>query len=296
MKELGKTAFHNNVYSSFEIAKLPLCMLVAFSALFGYAFAAQGISTPALPVFFSVLLLACGGASFNSYQERKRDGFMKRTHLRPLVKGSLSTSHAVIQSSVLILLGLAGLFFFTTLSAFIAGIIGIATYNLVYTRLKPYSMHAIVPGAICGAVPPYIGWLAGNGDLISLNASLPVLLLLFWQIPHFFLVLLNHKNDYLESFSPNMLKRFSEPGLQRIFLPWITALAATMLTFSVIPSKLGGGGRAIIVVNAAILIILFYVQLLFSESPNYKGLFRYLNFSIFLVMLVVCLGVTGITS
>ena len=290
MKELGKTVFYHDLYSSFEIAKIPLCLLVAFSSLFGYAFAVQGLAQPALPLFLSVFFLACGGATFNSFQERKQDGLMKRTHLRPLVKGSLSNFHAVVQSSLLIFLGLAGLLLFTTPGAFFAGIVGIATYNLIYTQLKPYSIHAIVPGAICGAVPPYIGWLAGEGDLFSFNASLPVLLLLFWQIPHFFLVLLNHKNDYLESFSPNLLKRFSEPGLRRIFLPWITALAATMLTFSVIPSKLGGGERAIIVVNAAVLIILFYIQLLFSKSPNYKGLFRYLNFSIFLVMLIVCFG------
>ncbi len=296
MKELEKAYFSNYAYSSLEIAKIPLCLLVAFSALFGFVFAAQNLSFSVIPVFCSVFLLACGAASFNSYQERKRDGYMKRTVNRPMVKGSLPKLYAIAQSFVLILLGLAGLFVFTQRGAFWAGIIGIAIYNLIYTRLKPYSIHAIVPGAICGAVPPYIGWLAGGGEFISFNASLPVLLLLFWQIPHFFLVLLNHKKDYVESFAPNMLKRFTETGLQRIFLPWITALAATMLTFSVIPSKLGGGGRAIIVINAAILVILFYAQLLFRESPNYKGLFRYLNFSIFVLMLVVCVGVTGITG
>lgn len=296
MKELGITDFLKYAHSSLEIAKIPLCLLVAFSAVFGFVFAEQNLSLSAIPVFFSVFLLACGAASFNSLQERKRDGLMMRTVNRPMVMGSLPKIHAIVQSLILILFGLTGLFIFTQRSAFWAGIIGIIIYNLIYTRLKPYSIHAIVPGAICGAVPPYIGWLAGGGEFVSFNASLPVLLLLFWQIPHFFLVLLNHKKDYIESFAPNMLKRFSEPGLQRIFLPWITALAATMLTFSVIPSKLGGGGRAIIVINAAILVILFYAQLLFRESPNYKGLFRYLNFSIFILMLVVCVGVTGITG
>ncbi len=296
MNEPGRAKFSENIRYCLEIAKIPLCLLVGFTALFGYVFANQAIGIFAFAVFISVFLLACGGASFNSYQERKRDGLMKRTNNRPLVQGSLTAKQAIIQSITLVIIGLAGLFIYTNIRAFIAGLIGILIYNLVYTRLKPYSIHAIIPGAICGAVPPYIGWLAANGEFVSVNASLPVLLLIFWQIPHFFLVLLNHKNDYIDSYSPNMLKKLTEPVLQRIFLPWITALAATMLTFSVIPSKLGGGERTVIVVNAVILIGLFYGQLLFAASPNYKGLFRYLNFSIFLLMLVVCIGVSGISE
>ncbi len=75
-------------------------------------------------------------------------------------------------------------------------------------------------------------------SLFLLQASLLVILLIFWQVPHFFLVLLNHKKDYLESVAPNMLQMFKENFLQRIFISWIGALAVIKITFTIIPIKL----------------------------------------------------------
>lgn len=275
---------------SLTIAKLPLCVLVAFSAMFGQILAQEDLDLKSLQIFVAVLLLACGGASLNSYQERDEDRLMERTRGRPLVKRMLSNRHAVIQAVLLISFGLLIIFAVSNIKAFIAGVCGIAIYNVVYTRMKSWSFYAIIPGAVCGAIPPYIGWLAANGSPISLRAALVVLLLFFWQIPHFFLVMLNHRNDYYRSVSPNMLKYFEEPALQRIFMPWVTALAATMITFTTIPSPLGIIGRCIIIGNTILMLLVFFYQLFINTKPNYKFLFRLLNFNLFLFMLTVCYG------
>jgi heme o synthase len=275
---------------SLTIAKLPLCVLVAFSALFGQILAQQDLDVNSLQIFFAVLLLACGGASFNSYQERDEDGLMKRTQGRPLVQRIIPDTHAVVQAVLLISSGLFLILVVSNIKAFIAGACGIAIYNMVYTRMKSWSFYAIIPGAVCGAIPPYIGWLAAGGTLISLKAALVVLLLIFWQIPHFFLVMLNHRNDYFQSVSPNMLKYFKEPALQRIFMPWVTALAVTMITFTTIPLPLGTGGRFIILGNTIIMVLVFSYQLFFTDLPNYKLLFRLLNLNLFIFMFTVCYG------
>ena len=249
---------------SLTIAKIPLCLLVAFSALFGHVLALQKIEFGSLQILFSLLLLSCGGATYNSYQERFTDKLMARTQSRPLVKNMLSSRHAIVQSTVMITAGLAGVLLFGNVRAFIAALCGIILYNLAYTRLKPKSVYALVPGAVCGAMPPYIGWLAANGEPFGFTAVLLVSLLIFWQIPHFFLVMLNHRSDYLRSLAPNMLKLLNERALHRVFMPWITALSATMIIFTTLDVTFSLVGRLIIMTNATFSV--FFVSVVSGSS------------------------------
>lgn len=288
MNKVKHTGLVDKFVLSLSIAKFPLCALIAFSALFGHVFALETINQQSLFVFTAVLLLACGAASLNSYQERVVDALMRRTHDRPLVRQKLSFFYARVQAALLIFCGLMLLLWSAGFSSFIVGILGTVLYNVFYTRMKRHSLHAIIPGVLCGAIPPYIGWLAAGGDFLSFQAALPVLLLIFWQIPHFFLVVLNHKSDYSGSASPTILQELSEHSLQRIFLPWITALAVIMITISVIPQQMSNGVRMVIIANGLALIGFFYYQMFFAVKPNYRMLFRYLNMALFLAMASVC--------
>lgn len=289
MEELIHTGrIRQKILNSCVIAKVPLCSLVAFSAFFGNLYAWQQIQDQALLIFFGVLLLACGCASLNSYQERIHDSFLERTRSRPLVQKSVSTPHAVIQALFLLSIGLLIILYFSNTIAFLAGICGIIIYNFVYTILKSKSVYAIVPGAIAGAIPPYIGWLAAGESPFSQRAMLLILLLIFWQIPHFFLVLLNHRADYSQCISPNLLRYLSVPALKRIFLPWITALAITMIIFCLVPPEIGAGGKLLILLNCVVLLAIFYYQMLRQKEPKYKFLFQILNGSLLLFMATIC--------
>lgn len=290
MSDLLRVGIIRRIRLHLTIAKIPLCLLVSFSALFGYTYAAENFVLEAMYIFAAVLLLCCGAASLNSYQERYADGLMSRTRKRPLVQGQLPAGLAVWQSFFLVSAGLAGLFLVAGFASFFAGFLGVFLYNIVYTKLKPLTLYAIVPGAVCGAIPPYIGWLAADGEPLSVKAFLPVLLLFFWQIPHFFLVLLRHKPDYTGNVAPNMLSYLPEQALRRIFLPWVTALVTTMVAFSVIPSLLGSWEKCIIVGNGVTLLVVFYYQMLFATQPDYSLMFRCLNLSLFLLMLIICAG------
>ena len=96
-----------------------------------------------------------------------------------------------------------------TLSPVLVAIFAVILYNGVYTPLKKKSVLAIIPGAFCGALPPYIGWLSGGGGVISYTAVLLIVLFVLWQIPHYLLVLLTFKDDYEKSSLPNFLKNVS---------------------------------------------------------------------------------------
>lgn len=279
---------------SLKIAKVPLCLLVAFSSLFGFLYATPVLSEKAGYLFVAMLLLSCGSATLNSFQERGTDSLLQRTKNRPLVQKNISDNNALVQATLLIITGLIALYLFSDIKTFVTGIFAVVLYNFVYTSLKSKTLYAIIPGAISGAIPPYIGWLASGGEMMSFRAMLPVLLLIFWQIPHFFLVLLNHKLDYVSSNFPNMLKKLPETSLKRVFIPWITALAVTMITFTVLPSGIGNLGRLLIVINAVVLFALFCVQFVYVKHPNYGYLFKHLNLSIFIIMLVVCCGAISI--
>ncbi|MCI5222904.1 MAG: hypothetical protein D3924_09585 [Candidatus Electrothrix sp. AR4] len=275
---------------SMQIAKLPLCLLVSFSSLFGFLYAAEAFSFQALLVFFAILFLSSGAASMNSYQERVQDALMRRTRNRPLVQKRLREKTAFLQAVVLLGAGLCMLLLFADYKAFLTGILAVVLYNYVYTQLKALTPYALLPGAICGALPPYIGWLAGGGEVFSLRAALPVLLLFFWQIPHFFLVLLKHKEDYLSTRLPNLLRSLSEPTLRRLLLPWIGALSVTLQAFTVFPMHSSLISRSLLSINALVLFGVFAVQLVgTAQEPNYRYLFRHLNCALFFMMLVVVL-------
>ena len=81
-----------------QIAKVPLCLLVAFSGFFGYFLAPVQSVTPGLFVFLGVLLLAAGAATLNSVQERSADRDMGRTRKRPLAQGLISRRAGVAQA------------------------------------------------------------------------------------------------------------------------------------------------------------------------------------------------------
>lgn len=277
-----------------QVAKLPLCLMVAFSAAFGYVMASPVPSVHLLSCTFAVLLLAAGAASYNSLQEKKSDGLMNRTRKRPLVVNAVTSTNVAIQASFLIFLGLFLLLIvFEKVGPMVVGVAAVIIYNVVYTNLKRVTVFSIIPGAICGALPPYIGWLAGGGDPLAYSAAILFLLFVLWQIPHFFLVLLNHKSDYARSVTPNMLKLLHESGLRRLFVTWVGALAACMLFFPVIPSTISNLDRGLICANALVLFAVFVQQLFFRTTPHYRFLFIYLNFSIFFIMFVIIAGNLG---
>jgi len=139
-----------------RLAKAPLCLLIGVSALFGYLYGQPDGWPEGLVVAFSVFLLAAGGATFNSIQERRIDSRMERTSRRPLVTGEISLLSAFLVGFCCVAVGLFSLWSIATFSG-VLGLLALLLYNLVYTPLKMVSIWALVPGAVCGALPPVIG-------------------------------------------------------------------------------------------------------------------------------------------
>lgn len=140
-------------------------------------------------------LAVAGANAANMWWERELDAKMSRTRRRPLPAGRLTPAVALGFSVLLSLASLAVLAAFTNALAVVLAAAAILSYVLVYTPLKVRTPLALVIGAVPGAVPPLLGWVAVTG---SLDAGGLVLfgILLVWQIPHFIAIALYRKTEY----------------------------------------------------------------------------------------------------
>lgn len=284
-------AIHGLVRSRFGLAKVPLCLLIGISTIFGYVLADPVVTERTFLTGFGIFILATGAATLNSLQEYSLDGEFNRTRNRPLPKGVIRPQQAGIQALGLLCFGLMILFvasetFFPVLIA----VFSVFLYNSIYTPLKKKTVLAILPGAICGALPPYIGWIGGGGQVVGYPAALLIALFVLWQIPHFWLVLLTYQEDYQKSSLPNLLLQFREDSLKRFLVTWIGALVSVMLMFLTLPYSFGWSFRIAIIANGCLLLVAFIYGLIIQKASNYRILFIVLNLALFLHMLVLSAG------
>ncbi len=287
---LLKTLFQT-LHSRLQLAKVQLCLLIGCSTSFGFILAEPIIKDATLLCGCAVFILAMGAATLNSRQEYRLDRELLRTSNRPLPKGVLTPRQAGWQALFLCLVGLLLLFMSTgTIWPLITAILAVFIYNGLYTPLKEKTVLAIIPGAVCGALPPYIGWLSGGGEAFSYPALLLFALFVLWQIPHFWLVLLNFKAEYAASSLPHFLQLFDEDTLKRLFITWLGGLVLIMMLFLSLPFPLSFFWRAMIVVNGCLLLGAFIYGLVLSKRTIYRILFIILNVALFVHMVILTVG------
>jgi heme o synthase len=270
-----------------QLIKLPICLLVAFSTLFGSALAGPAQIYQTALTTMGMLLLACGSATLNSLQEIHLDASMARTKHRPLPQGRISTDQAALLAVLLIIFGLSVLYLGSHLLGPVGlGLVAVVLYNLVYTPLKTRTVAAIIPGALSGALPPYIGWSANGGDPFTGNALLLFTLFILWQVPHSLLILLRHKEDYLDHDIPSLIKFFPESSLKRIFLVWIGAFFTVLLLLIGLPIGLTDGARLSFCIIVIVVFLLFLVQWYRGRKHDYHVISLQLNVFLFITMAI----------
>lgn len=177
-----------SVISDFkEITKMRLSLSVVFSSIAGYLL---GVDT----VDFKVLvLLALGGYfmvgasnAFNQIIEKDLDALMDRTKNRPIPAGRMSVTTAFIIASIFTLLGIIILYSINKQTAMF-GAISIFLYTCVYTPLKTKTPISVFVGAIPGAIPFMLGWVAATNDF-GIEPGTLFALQFFWQFPHFWAI------------------------------------------------------------------------------------------------------------
>lgn len=274
-----KRNFWTLVIAAWQLAKVPLCLLIGCSTAFGAVLSPHSSLHSACVLGFGVMFVAMSGATLNSLQERDVDRALKRTASRPLITNRVTPQFAIYQSVILVVTGL--LLLGSTDAApeivSVLAVLSLAMYNCLYTWLKQKTVLAIIPGAVCGAMPPVIGWTGAGGPLQSYMAFLLFTLLFLWQVPHFCLILLCHKDDYLTAQQPTLIHLFKERGVRRLSAVWICGLALVMMLFPFAVEMRNVWLNMLVIANALVLAGVSSSMLLSSLQFIYRKLFVFLN-------------------
>jgi protoheme IX farnesyltransferase len=180
-----------------ELLKVRLSMLVAFSCAFGYGLATKGnVNWVTLTMLtLGGFLLSGASGCINQIIERDFDKLMSRTMKRPLPTGRVSVNEAILFALVCLLISFSILTVFTNTLTVVLSFVSMVLYSFVYTPLKRIGPIAVFVGAIPGALPPLLGWIAATGS-ISHEAMIIFGIQFIWQFPHFWAIAWVADDDY----------------------------------------------------------------------------------------------------
>jgi protoheme IX farnesyltransferase len=215
------------------------------AAVAGFLLASPGhiALVPLLALVVGVTSIIAGSCVTNNYLDRNIDARMKRTQGRALVTKDISVRSALIYALVLGIVGFASLIIYTNWLTAWLGAIGVVSYVIIYGYAKRTTRWGTLVGTISGAVPPVSGYTAATGRL-DVAALLLFLLLVAWQMPHFYAIAIFRQKEYAAAGIPvwPIVKGLAGTRLQIIgytllftaLVPLLTLYGYTGLTYLVV--------------------------------------------------------------
>jgi heme o synthase len=293
--ELDRIIKHAGIIMIKPLRKLPLSLIiltkpiitlsVAFSAFTAYIMHEGGFTDGWLSMYLGVLLTAAGSSTLNQIQESEPDQLMERTKNRPLPAKEISIQTAAIWAIILVASGACLLWIFANPFASVLAIITIVWYNGIYTPLKRFSPWAILPGAIVGAIPPVIGWVAAGGSIMNHHILYLAFFFFIGQVPHFWLILLRHSDDYEKGGFPSINTTFTKPQISRLTFSWTLATAITAIGLPIYGLISSQSLSVITVISSVLLIILFFKLIKNEQFANQA--FIIMNIYFLCIMLII---------
>ncbi|NND16712.1 MAG: protoheme IX farnesyltransferase [Eudoraea sp.] len=263
MKSALSTAQKTTTSLSFqdlkEITKHRLSVSVVFSSIAGYLLGASQIEWTALLLLgFGCYCMVGASNAFNQVIERKEDAIMDRTRNRPIPSGRMSVQTALIIASSLTVLGIISLYILNPKTAFF-GALSIVLYTCAYTPLKKVTPLSVFVGAIPGAIPFMLGWVAATNDF-GIEPGTLFMIQFFWQFPHFWALGWMLDDDYKKA----GFKMLPTGEKNKGTLIQIIMYTLWMIVISLVPAW-GITGRLHLSVGAAVLIgLMGMIMLLFA--------------------------------
>ncbi len=146
-------------------------------------------------------LLIASACVFNNYLDINIDQKMERTAQRQLVTGLITTKNAIIFALILLIISLSILLILTNLTVFFLGLVSFIFYVIIYGYFKRHSIYGTLIGTIPGAASLAAGYLAKN-DQLSLVLLFLVLIMIVWQLAHFYAISIYRYDDYKQANLP----------------------------------------------------------------------------------------------
>ena len=262
------------------LIKYRLSLSVVLSSVCSYLIAFDIFSL----ITFSLLVVGgffVVGASngFNQVIERRRDALMIRTSSRPIPSGVMTVNKALVICITLAILGLSMLYLINFRTA-LFGLVSMIIYLGLYTPLKTLTPLSVFFGAIPGAIPFMLGWVAVT-NRFSIETGILFMIQFFWQFPHFWAIGWVSHDDYKNA-GFKMLpsgKRDNATAFQIVFYS-IWMIIVSSLPYFNFTGKLSIGTYSLILILISGLIML-YQALKLMRYKDKQNAIRLMYVSIF---------------
>mgnify|MGYP002394566759 FL=1 len=251
-----------------QLIKFRLTFTVVLSSIFGYLIGYSDTLnwTELFALIIGGFLVVASSNGLNQIVEKNYDILMTRTENRPLAQNRMGVMEAAIFCTITGIVGVYLLGYYLNTYAAILGIGSLISYAFLYTPLKRVSSVAVYIGAIPGAIPPLLGWVAATGRF-SAAAGILFLIQFIWQFPHFWAIAWVLDDDYNKA-GYRLLPLKSGRSKSTALLVLISS--ALLIPVSVLPYLIGMSGVLSVVILSASSIALTYVAAKLYKSLSIK--------------------------
>ena len=254
--------------SIYELTKFRLTLSVVFSSFISYMLGAKEFDIKILMLLlFGGFFVVAASNIYNQINEKDLDALMIRTRNRPLPTNRISVNAALILAILFTIIGLTLLYIIYPIVALLAAV-SIFLYASVYTPLKLITPLSVFVGAIPGALPFMLGWVAATGE-VGIEAVILFLMQFFWQFPHFWSIGWMQNKDY-ENAGFKMLptgKKDKSTTSQIIFYSIWAVLMSIIPAFN-LTGDLFLSVYGLIFVLLIGLVLIYYAVNLFNNSSD----------------------------
>jgi len=257
-----------------ELIKFRLTLSVVFSSFISYFLGTNSIDyMTLLLLIFGGILIVSSSNIFNQIIEKDLDKLMSRTMNRPLPKNEITQNTALFLAISSALIGLTFMYLININVAILAAL-SIFLYTAVYTPMKLISPLSVFVGAIPGAFPFMIGWVAATNQ-IGVEAITLFLMQFFWQFPHFWSIGWAQSTDYKKAgFKMLPTGRKDKSTSAQILFYSIWAVLVSIVPFFGITGELQLSyiGLTVVILLGIILIYKSYILFIDGKNENAKKL------------------------
>jgi heme o synthase len=273
----------------FQLIKFTLSFMVVFSTVVSFliapneVFYVRGKIVSVLLLFVAGMLITGSANAINQVLEKKSDALMKRTAKRPVASGRMSVNEAGMFALIAGALGIFIMWKYFNLQSAMVGFFSLLMYGFVYTPLKKVNSISVLVGAIPGALPCLIGWVAAT-DSFSAGGWILFGIQFLWQFPHFWAIAWLAHTDYTAA-GFKLLP--GDKGPTKFTAMQTVIYSALMIPMGLMPYTTGMSGMVSMWVLVACNLWMVYVSIILFIKMDVKSARKVMFSSYFYLMIVL---------
>jgi heme o synthase len=282
----------SKVKDYFQLIKFTLSFMVVFSTVVCFLIAPNELHfvrhklLSVLLLFVAGMLITGSANAINQVIEKNTDALMKRTANRPVASGRMGAKEATIFALLAGAIGVYILFNWFNWQSAAVGLFSLFLYGFVYTPLKKINSIAVLVGAIPGALPCLIGWVAAYGDsqIMWVGAWVLFGIQFFWQFPHFWAIAWLAHTDYTAA-GFKLLP--GDKGPTKFTALQTVIYSVLMIPFGLLPHYIGITGLVSVWVLLACNFWMVYVSIMLFVKMDLQSARKVMFSSYFYLMIVL---------